>query len=233
LWRIKLQNLNSWKIRIIVAEDHQLIRKSLVDLIDSDRECRVVAEVNNGDDLVTEYFRVNPDLIVVNMILPHMNGIEAIEEIKRRDRRVKALFMSSHWDDVLIYQGYRCGGKGYFYRGDNSRKVINSIREIHSGEICFPDNMDVILAKYSNNNEYTGYENKHLQYLLSKREFEIFLLFGKAMTAREISHKLLISMKTVEYHLYNLKEKLNLKNRNQLISISTKHNLHYGERFKL
>lgn len=226
-------NFKDRRIRIIVAEDHQLIRNGLVDLIDNDKECRVVAEINNGNDLVSEYFSVNPDLIVVNMLLPYMNGIEAMEEIKRRDRRVKALFMSNCWDEELIFLGYRCGGKGYFYSGENSRKIMNSIKEIHYGDYCFPDNMDVIIEKYSNIKKYTGYENKDLRDILSKREFEIFLLYGNALTAREISGKLFISINTVEYHLYNLKEKLNLSNRNQLINISTRYNLLYGKRFKL
>lgn len=233
MWYIELLNSRDRRIKIIVAENHLLILKGLVDLIDSNKECRVVAEVTNGNDLVSEYFIVDPDIIVVNMILPHMNGMEAVEEIRRRDRRVKVLFISNHRDDVLIYQSYRCGGTGYIYSGENPRKIINSIKEIHAGDYCFPHNMEEILSKYSAKKEYTGYENKELHKILSKRELEIFLLFGNAMTALEISEKLIISKKTVAYHLYNLKVKLNLSSRNQLIKISTKHNLFYRERIKI
>jgi len=224
-----LINSTGRRIRIIVAEDHQLIRKSLADLIDGHNECNVVAEVCNGCDLVTEYFLIRPDLIVVNIILPDMNGMEAFQEILRNDPKVKALFIANQRDEKLICRIYKIGGMGYIYKKDNSRKVLNSIREIHEGVHCFPHNMEEILAKYSEDTEYTGYEKRELKCILSKREYEVFLLSGEGLTSREIADRLLISIKTVEYHLNSIREKLNLRNRNQLISISSKHALLYKD----
>jgi len=223
-----LVNSKDRRIRIIIAEEHQLIRKGLVDLIDRDRDCKVVAEVNNGRDLVSEYFAVRPDIVVSNVILPEMNGMEALEEIRRSDRHVKILFMSSFRDDKLIYRCFRCSAMGYFFNGDNSRVVLNSIKDIFIGDYCFPHNMDELIERYSDNNQYTGCENNELQYILSRREHEIFKLLGTGLTSREIADRLLISIKTIEFHLHNLKDKLNLTNRYQLINISTKHNLLYN-----
>jgi DNA-binding NarL/FixJ family response regulator len=217
------------KIKILIAEENQFVRKGLAEVIEVEKECRIIGDVSTGNDLVTEYFLNTPDLMIINIILPGMNGIEAYGEIRSRDSRAKVLFTSNYNDQVFVYMAHKCGGMGYYFNDESPRHVINYIKEIYSGNYCFPDNLEEIKVRYLDKKEYTGYENQELQLILSRREYEIFLLCGKGLTSREISDNLQISQKTVEFHLHNIKGKLNLKNRVQLISISAKHSLLYNK----
>jgi DNA-binding NarL/FixJ family response regulator len=221
------------RIKIIVAEQNQFIRKGLVELIDGDRECMIASEVSTGSELIADYFVFNPDIIVTNVILDKFNGPEALTEIKSIDKHAKALFLSGYADDRIIYLVHRCGGMGCINLQENPRRIINAVKEIHAGKGYFPDNIEAILSRYSESDQYTGYEYNDLQKILSRREYEIFCLIGNGLSSREIADKLLISKKTVEYHLFNMKVKLNLGSRNQLICISAKHNLIYNNTLEL
>lgn len=220
------------RIRVMIAEDNPYARKGLSEFVDSENDFKVVAEVGTGSELVTHYFLTRTDVVIVNPILPDMNGMEAIESIMSEDRKIKALFLSDINDESLMYRILKCGGMGYVVKQDPVRILLNSIREVNSGELCFPEDHDEIFKRCSGEKAYTGYENHELQLILSKKEYEIFLLCGSGLSSREIADKLLVGIKTVDYHLNNIREKLNLRHRNQLIRISARHNLLYNQRYK-
>jgi DNA-binding NarL/FixJ family response regulator len=155
-----------------------------------------------------------------------------VREIKRDDRKIKALFVADYSDDALTDLIYKSGGMGCIIKHDPTRNLLNSIREVNSGEFCFPEKLNSILKRYSTGKEYTGYENHELELILSKKEYEIFLLCGIGLSSREIAERLLIGIKTVDYHLNNIREKLNLSHRNKLIRISARHNLLYNHNYK-
>ncbi len=216
------------RIRIIIAENNPLIRGGQAVLIEREKDCIIADAVENGKELVTSYRKNNPDIIISNIILPQLNGLEAFEEILNRDKYAKILFTSNFRDEAFLHLAFRYRGSGYLCNLENKGMILDLIRKIHSGKFCFPDEINSARNRQTGINEFTGYENRKLRNTLSKREFLIFCMYGKGLSSKEIADKLWISNKTVEFHLYKMRLKLNLQNRIKLLTIAARHVMLYS-----
>ena len=213
-------------IKIILGIHPKLIRNAFCIVLNNYRSFQIVAAVGNGKDLIDKYFEMNADVIVTNIILPGINGIEAVQEIRERKADSCSLVVSEFTNGGLIEVCYNAGASGYISASEETSKLIDAIEIIHSGEFYYPYYFPDMRKPCDKKNVY-GFECKYIKSILTNREREIFQLFGKGYTTCEISDMLFVSKKTVEYHEYHIRDKMNVKSFNQLISIATIHNLLY------
>ena len=140
-------------IKVIIADDHEMIRKSIRDSIDNKNNLLFLDDVGNGQQLVDSYFRFNPDVILVDIEMPVMGGFKAVEIIKSRDENVRALFLSLHNDESSFYQVIKAGGLGLIGKVNPTGQLVSAIWEVHKGAYYFnkvidKKNIEEIVAKY-------------------------------------------------------------------------------------
>jgi len=206
------------KKRILLVDDHPVLRKGLVRLIDSKDEFVVCGEASTAADAMALIRELEPHLAIVDIGLPGASGIELTKTIRAEFQKLPVLILSMHEEAFYATRALRAGAMGYIVKQDAIDNIADALREALNGR-CYLS--PVIAAQLQHNGP-----NKPIHptddpvSLLTDREFEIFELIGKGHEVREISHALGVSPKTVETHRTNIKEKLKLKNARQVTRLA-------------
>lgn len=213
------------KIRILIADDHRLFRAGLIRLITSDEEIEVVAEAENGQELIEKYFSIHPDIIIVDIIMPFISGTKAVTEIKKTDRTLKALFLSMHDEESYIYQAIKAGGKGLLSKNIEQEELVFAIHTISDGGKYFglhwtERKLNELVLRYDHVNN-NGQLIRKVR--LSERESEVLLLIAENLTSSEIAKKLELSKRTIDNHRINIMRKMGLKSLIELLSFAIRH----------
>ncbi len=201
------------KISVIIADDHKLFRQGIIELLTGKMNVEIISEVENGSELVDAYFLHKPDLIIVDIAMPILTGIEALEQIKKKDPLVKAMFLSMHYDEFYLYQIYKYGGKGLLSKNIVIEELAEAISVIVKGGIYFGKDISEsdILAlekKYSQLN----YDDDLFEVSsLSKQEKQVLWYIGESYSSQQIANVLNISKRTVDTHRVNIMGKINAK----------------------
>ena len=186
-------------IKILVADDHKLFRRGIVKLLEDYSNIYVISEAEDGRELIDEYFSVWPDIVLVDIAMPVMTGLEAVEKIKEKDPKVRALFISMFDNDEYVYKVLKCGGMGLINKGVLSGELIYAIKAVAAGNKYFlnksDEDIEVIVKKYDVMNKKP--ELPDLNYLTS-REKEVLKFIAEGLTSEEISEKLYVSKRTVD-----------------------------------
>jgi DNA-binding NarL/FixJ family response regulator len=193
-------------LEIIIADDHQLFADGIISLLSQDPRIKNFKHAANGDILFKMLLKKKPDIILLDIKMPGMNGIEVLKKIKQHYTDIKVIMLSTYSDKKTIEECMNNGADGYLFKNASKQELINTI-----------------LGK---NNEYANLilNNSNIQeyyssiYKLTKREWEIMLLIKKGMTNIQMSETLTLSIYTIETHRKNLMQKLNLKNSVGLMS---------------
>lgn len=200
------------KLRVILVDDHAVIREGLVSLIDAQSDMQVIAQAGDGREGVEQARLLRPDVVVMDVSMPEMNGIEATRVIKRELAETRILALTAYDNPVYMRQLADAGATGYVLKRSAAQEVIGAIRLVASGANYFDRAM-------MNESDATGSFNaKRLRGEIkggeiTDREREVLLLTAHGYTNKEIAERLYISVKTVETHKSNVMLKLNLKNR--------------------
>jgi DNA-binding NarL/FixJ family response regulator len=203
------------KLRIMLAEDHAVVREGLKALVAAQADMNVIGDVSNGMDAVAQAKELDPDVVVIDISMPKMNGFEATEKIKRACPRTKVLALTRHMDTGFIQQLFRAGASGYVLKQSASNELIHAIRAIARG--------DSYLDPAITNRVMTGYVGKTNdigavpEATLSDREEEVLKKVAWGYSNKEIAAQLDISIKTVEAHKANSMKKLNLRGRTDIV----------------
>jgi DNA-binding NarL/FixJ family response regulator len=203
------------KLRIMLAEDHAVVREGLKALVAAQADMNVIGDVSNGQDAVAQAKELKPDVIVIDISMPKMNGFEATERIKRACPQTKVLALTRHMDTGFIQQLFRAGASGYVLKQSASDELIHAIRAIARG--------DSYLDPAITSRVMTGYVGKSndigaiSEAALSGREEEILKKVAWGYSNKEIAAQLDISIKTVEAHKANSMKKLNLRGRTDIV----------------
>ncbi|MGO4884570.1 MAG: response regulator [Bryobacteraceae bacterium] len=203
-------------IRILLADDHRVVRKGLALLLESQPDFQVVAEASDGRQAVALADEHKPDIAVLDVAMPLLNGIEAARQIATRQPQTGIVFLSMHSDEGYVLKALKSGGKGYLLKDSAEYDLINAIRAVHDGKAFFSPAINKMLAdEYMRQLRDSEVEDSYE--LLTTRERETLQLFAEARTPKEVATMLNLSLYTVETHRSNIFQKLNLHSTAELI----------------
>ncbi|NBC03194.1 MAG: response regulator [Bacteroidetes bacterium] len=206
--------------QIYIVDDHPLMRKGLAMTIDKEMGFEVCGQAESAEKALTEIIDLTPDVAVVDISLPGMNGIELIKNVLHQAPELKILVVSRHDEELYAERAIRAGAKGYLMKLEAAEVMISAIRQILKGGIYLSEKIgNKLIMKMASGNSVNS--DNPLD-LLSDRELEVFELTGKGLSTKEIGKKLHISVKTVESHRANIKEKLQVNTANELMRHAVK-----------
>lgn len=208
-------------IRVLLAEDHVMVRAGLQALLERAKDIKVVGEASNGQEAIELAVAHQPDVLILDIMMPRLNGIQAAEHIRNLKLGVKILFVSMYSDTGLVRQALQTGAKGYILKTSAGEELLQAIRTVAKGETYLGENIPPI-ALENTLHPTTKQVNNPLS-ALSPREKEILQLIAEEHTSGEIAKILSISEKTVEKHRANMMEKLQVRNLAGLVRLAIKH----------
>ena len=198
-------------IRILLADDHVVMRRGLRLLIETQPGLSVVAEASDGSEAVTEAQATKPDVAVLDIAMPKLNGVEAAQRIHEALPDTAILILSMHADEAYVLRALRAGARGYLLKDSAEGDLIEAIRKVHGGKTFFSPEISRMLAEdYVREIRTHGFVDSYE--LLTAREREILHLLAQGKSNKEIAALWNLSPYTVETHRRNLHEKLNLRN---------------------
>lgn len=208
-------------IKVLIADDHQLFREGLVNLISSAPDIEVIGEAKDGLEATKQAKKLKPDLILIDIGMPVMNGIEATKTIKKDNAEIKIIAVSMHSDRQFVKGVLEAGADGYLLKNCTYRQLIDAIQSVVSGKKYLSDDItEMVIQGYLDPEEDP--EHKHD---LSERELEVLKLYAEGKSTREISERLFISVKTVGTHKQHIFEKLGIKSNADMIKYAIKEGL--------
>jgi DNA-binding NarL/FixJ family response regulator len=199
------------KYRIVIAEDHTILREGLRALLSSSPDFEIVGEAEDGREAIRCVEKLKPHLILTDLSMPRMNGMDAIREIKRRSRETKVLVLTVHKTEEYILATLQAGADGYLLKDSTHAELLAAVKHVLSGKhYISPGISDKVLDGYLEGRK--SLKTRTSWETLTQREREILKLIAEGYKNKEIADDLCISVKTVEKHRANLMEKLNLHN---------------------
>jgi len=210
---------NNNKINVLLADDHEVVRAGYCRLFEATPDITVVAEAEDGESAYRQYFKYQPDVLVMDISMPGIDGLEASRKILAKDRGAKILIFSVYENEVYLTRALDLGVLGYISKRSASQVMIDAVRKIASGTSYVGQEMMPYLVK-SRNSEDGGPIST-----LSPREFEVFLLLADSKSVNEIAELLNLSPKTVGHHYTHLKNKLGISDIAGLTRLAIRHDL--------
>lgn len=203
------------KLKVLIAEDHQTVREGVKLLVNSQPDMEVVGEAGDGELAIKEAARLEPDLVLMDISMPNMNGLKATKRLRSRSADVKILILTRHTDDGYLQQLIGAGANGYVLKQSAPNELINAIRMVASGNAYLdPSLTRKVMGGYINRSTSLRGEGKGA---LSDREAEVLRLISFGYSNKEIGVKLDVSVKTVEAHKANAMRKLGISSRIDIV----------------
>ena len=193
-------------IRVLLTDDHEVVRAGYTRLLESTSDIDVIAEASSGEEACTNYFECRPDVLIMDLNMPGMGGLEACRRIRARDPKANILVFSVHENEVMLERALDAGIKGYISKRSASRVMIQAVRKVAAGDVYVCEGMMSHIIGQRKSQE--GGQLKDL----TPREFEVFRLLADSKSVNEIAGILNISPKTAGHHMTHIKEKLGISN---------------------
>lgn len=219
------------QIKVVLVDDHKLVRNGIKSLLEEEEEIVVVAEGSNGLEAIEIVREVRPDLLIIDVRMPEMNGIEAVGKMKELGLDIKTIVLSMHDSEDYIIQSIKAGANGYLLKDTDKKEFIKAIHTVHGGGKYFSgDISNIIVANYLQSSSNSNEEKKEKvvtgdPFGLTKKERQILTLVLSGKTNIQIAEVLNNSKRTVETHRFNLMKKMKVKNLLELASVASKHGL--------
>jgi len=207
-------------IRVLLVDDHAVVRMGFRLLLQSVADMSVVAEADSGEAACRLYLELNPDVVVMDLAMPGMGGLEALRRIRAHQPQAKVLTLSAHDDPMHARRALQEGALGFLSKRSAPEALLEAVSVVASGRRY----LDPSLAQKLALAEFDG-GNKSPVERLSEREFEVFVRLAGGATVQRIAADLNLSSSTVGTHLYNIKQKLNVVNQSELTLIAIRHGL--------
>jgi NarL family two-component system response regulator LiaR len=199
-------------IRILIADDHPIVRRGLRTLITSEPGLELLDEATNGVEAVEKARLLRPDVILLDLVMPHKDGLEALIEIKKEDPEARILILTSFAEDDRIFSAVKAGALGYLLKDTSPEELLEAIRNVYQGEPSLPP---AIARKLILEINRPPPDLPPAEQPLTEREVDILKLIAQGLTNQEIAAELVISEWTVRTHVRNILGKLHLANRTQ------------------
>jgi len=209
-------------IRILLADDHTLVRESLVSLLQAGGDVQVVAQAADGPDTIAKAIAAHPDIVVTDIAMPGLNGIEVVRRLREALPQVRVLVLTMHEEDEYVLQAVRAGAAGYLVKDSAPEELLAAVRSLHAGRGHFGPQASRALAEQLQHPE-RQVEDPYGR--LTPREREVFHLIAEGMTTKEIARRLGISAKTAENHRARVLDKLGVRNTAALVRYALRRGL--------
>jgi two-component system invasion response regulator UvrY len=207
-------------IRVLLVDDHAVVRMGFRLLLQSTAEMSVVAEADSGEAACQLYLELKPDVVVMDLAMPGMGGLEALRRIRARDARAQVLTLSAHDDPMHARRALQEGALGFLSKRSAPEALLEAVSVVAAGRRY----LDSALAQKLALAEFDGGAKSPVE-RLSEREFEVFVRLAGGATVQRIALDLNLSASTVGTHLYNIKQKLGVVNQSELTLIAIRHGL--------
>lgn len=201
-------------IKVVLVDDHRILREGLKNLLTTDPEISIIGEAANGEDAISLLTAMEPDVMLMDIGMPVMNGLVATKKIKEQFPYVKVLILTQYDSEEYLYTVLHAGAAGYVLKETASTELIWAIKTVNDGLAYLSPAMTQTLIQERLEQKDAGSKIKEI---LTPREQEIFKLLADGLSNNAIAEKLVISLKTVQTHRAHIMEKLNLNNRTELI----------------
>lgn len=211
-------------IRVLIAEDHLMVRAGIRALLEKAGDIHVMGEASNGQEAIEMTEALKPDVLIMDIMMPRMNGIQAAENLREMRLPTHILLLSMYSDEGFVHQALQYGVKGYVLKSSVSDELLWAVRAVASGKTYLSNPISEIVVESSIHPHTTLQDGDPLS-ALSPREKEILQLIAEEYTSAEIGKMLFISEKTVEKHRTKLMEKLNVRNLAGLVRLAVKYHL--------
>jgi two-component system NarL family response regulator len=211
--RHNLRGAGSDKIRVLIADDHVIVTAGLASIIGMQSDMMVVAEAANGRQAVDLWRNHRPDVTLLDLRMPILDGVGAILEIHREDPSARLIVLTTYDTDNEIYRAIKAGAKGYVLKDARREELLDSIRRVNRGETCIPQALVEKLAAGVSSESLTG------------RELDVLTLLARGKSNKEIGSNLYISETTVKAHLRSIFSKLNVLSRTEAIAAASRRGL--------
>ena len=212
-------------ISIVLADDHALVRDGIRALLEEESNLKVIGEVSNGNEAITMVKEKQPDILIIDIRMPEMGGIEAVEKLNSKKTNTKCIILSMHDSEEYILKSVKAGANGYLLKDTDKNEFIKAIRTVEEGGKYFSGDISNVLVNNlfgqgsSTQNTMTSKSNKTNAFDLTNKELQVLNLVLSGYTNKEISEQLQNSKRTIETHRFNLMRKMEVKN---LIELSKK-----------
>jgi two-component system, NarL family, response regulator NreC len=204
------------RLRILIADDHTLVRQGLRKIIEARPEWEVVAEAGTGREAVQQTIDLQPDVVIMDVAMPHLNGVEAVQQIHRRAPHVRVLMLSMYADEAYVTRAVRAGAAGYLLKDSADADLIGAVQALSQGKSFFsPSVAKVLVDEYVRHLSERGITDRYDA--LSEREREVFQLVVEGYSSKEVASLLQISPATVETHRAHVMEKLGVHTTAELV----------------
>ena len=209
------------KIRVLLVDDHSLVRQGLKQIIELEEDILVIGQASNGEEALELISQVKPNVILLDINMPKMNGIQTLRRIKDMDKTIKVIMLTFHEDREYLFETINLGANGYVLKDAESASLIKAIRDVNKGGSYIHPNITTEIVKELNN-KYKGNDGVDE---LTRREFEVLSLIAEGQNNKEIANTLFISEKTVKNHVSNIFKKIDVNDRTQAAIYAYRNNV--------
>jgi DNA-binding NarL/FixJ family response regulator len=213
------------KIKVLLVDDHKLIRDGIEAMLLNTKEIEIIASVSSGEAAINEVRQNKPDVILMDIMMGGMTGIEATRWVKEFDPAVKVVLVTMEISKEYVSAGIKSGVDGYLPKDIDKETLLDAVRTVQEGGRFFNDAIMKLVFEDFYSHEKLKSSDKKLPNDLTKREHEILNLVASGKSNKELAESLFISIKTVETHKTNILEKLGLKNTTELVKYAIKNNI--------
>ncbi|MEH7544451.1 response regulator transcription factor [Neobacillus vireti] len=207
-------------IRVVFVDDHEMVRIGVSSYLSAQEDIEVVGEADNGKKGVELVLALRPDIILMDLVMKEMDGIEATRQIIEQWPEAKVIIVTSFLDDEKVYPALEAGATSYMLKTSKASEIANAVRATYHGQsVLEPEVTGKMMVKMRQKNTQLPHEE------LTSRELEILLLMAEGKTNQDIADELFIALKTVKTHVSNILSKLNVQDRTQAVIYAFKHSL--------
>lgn len=202
-------------IKLLVADDHHVVRKGLIFFLNTQEGIEVIGEASNGEEALQLIKELQPDIVIMDLSMPKLDGIEATEQIKNEGLPVKVMILTSFYDQDHILPAIEAGASGYYVKDSDPDELVTAIRKIYDGEKQFHSKITTqLVSALTGKSESKSEQPVHDK--LTKREIDVLKEITRGKSNKEIASALFITEKTVKTHVSNILAKIQLQDRTQL-----------------
>lgn len=216
--------MNEKVITVMIADDHVLLREGLKQLLELEDDIEVIAQAGDGEEAIEKAQKYNPDVILLDINMPKINGIEALRRLKDLGTDSKIIMLTIHDDREYLLETMKIGANGYVLKDSDGDSLVKAIRDVKRGKRYIQPSIASFLVEGLNDKDKEGGDYAKVK-SLTKREYEVLTLIAEGLNNKDIANKLFISEKTVKNHVSNIFKKIGVNDRIQAAIFAFKNNI--------